>query len=225
MTWFALIALPAVALRSVFYACASAIFAFHFCYPLIWNMKVEYPFWKLVFEGFKGTKIQRATVIAAFVLPVKGKLVLKVRVLIIELKSSPNLKHYRLFSSDSFNIATLLLCSGCIILNKTKTPDFTFLGVKLGVCFAICWFSAFVAEKEGFEPPVQLPVHRISSAARSTTPASLLEDRSPKPSFWDCKYRHIFYIRAFSDGKNCVRAKKKLRTGAFARPGLLPVPE
>ncbi len=37
-----------------------------------------------------------------------------------------------------FNIATLLLCSGCIILNKTKTPDFTFLGVKLGVCFAIC---------------------------------------------------------------------------------------
>ena len=31
----------------------------------------------------------------------------------------------------------------------------------------------FSAESEGFEPPVQLPVHRISSAARSTTPASL----------------------------------------------------
>ena len=30
------------------------------------------------------------------------------------------------------------------------------------------------AEREGFEPPEQLPVHRISSAARSTTPASLL---------------------------------------------------
>lgn len=29
----------------------------------------------------------------------------------------------------------------------------------------------FFAEKEGFEPPEQLPVHRISSAARSTTPA------------------------------------------------------
>lgn len=29
---------------------------------------------------------------------------------------------------------------GCLrkILNKTKTPNFTFLGVKLGVCFAIC---------------------------------------------------------------------------------------
>ena len=31
-----------------------------------------------------------------------------------------------------------------------------------------------MAEREGFEPPEQLPVHRISSAARSTTPASLL---------------------------------------------------
>lgn len=57
-------------------------------------MKVKYPFWKPVFEGFKGAKIQKATVIAAFVLPVKGKFVLKVSVLIIELKSSPNLKHY-----------------------------------------------------------------------------------------------------------------------------------
>lgn len=33
--------------------------------------------------------------------------------------------------------------------------------------------SDSLAEREGFEPPVQLPVHRISSAARSTTPASL----------------------------------------------------
>ena len=32
--------------------------------------------------------------------------------------------------------------------------------------------SLLLAEREGFEPPVQLPVHRISSAARSTTPAS-----------------------------------------------------
>ena len=34
-------------------------------------------------------------------------------------------------------------------------------------------FHCTLAEREGFEPPVQLPVHRISSAARSTTPASL----------------------------------------------------
>ena len=30
------------------------------------------------------------------------------------------------------------------------------------------------AESEGFEPPDQLPGHRISSAARSTTPATFL---------------------------------------------------
>ena len=34
----------------------------------------------------------------------------------------------------------------------------------------------FSAEKQGFEPWEQLPVHRISSAARSTTPASLQKD-------------------------------------------------
>ena len=32
----------------------------------------------------------------------------------------------------------------------------------------------FSAESEGFEPPVQLPVHRISSAAHSTTLAAFL---------------------------------------------------
>ena len=32
----------------------------------------------------------------------------------------------------------------------------------------------FLAERQGFEPWEQLPVHRISSAARSTTPASFL---------------------------------------------------
>lgn len=57
-------------------------------------MKIEYPFWKLVFEGFKGTKIQKAAVIAAFVSPVKGEFVLKTSVLIVEFKPSPNLKHY-----------------------------------------------------------------------------------------------------------------------------------
>ncbi len=33
------------------------------------------------------------------------------------------------------------------------------------------------AEREGFEPSEQLPVHRISSAARSTTPASFQRQR------------------------------------------------
>ena len=32
----------------------------------------------------------------------------------------------------------------------------------------------FIAERQGFEPWEQLPVHRMSSAARSNTPASFL---------------------------------------------------
>ena len=40
--------------------------------------------------------------------------------------------------------------------------------------FSELLFRVPYAEREGFEPPEQLPVHRISSAARSTTPASLL---------------------------------------------------
>ena len=35
------------------------------------------------------------------------------------------------------------------------------------------WWHPF-AERQGFEPWIQLPVCRISSAVRSTTPASLL---------------------------------------------------
>lgn len=39
----------------------------------------------------------------------------------------------------------------------------------------LCIIS-FTAESEGFEPPVQLPVHRISSAAHSTTLAAFQSD-------------------------------------------------
>ena len=35
------------------------------------------------------------------------------------------------------------------IILKKKTPNFTLLGVKLGVCFVIYWFSRFIAEREG----------------------------------------------------------------------------
>ena len=50
-----------------------------------------------------------------------------------------------------------------------------------------------LAEREGFEPPEQLPVHRISSAARSTTPAPLLmvyECYTTHDS--GCKYTNFF---------------------------------
>ena len=35
---------------------------------------------------------------------------------------------------------------------NTKTPDFTFLGVKSGVYFTKHWFSMFIAVRTGLEP-------------------------------------------------------------------------
>ena len=53
---------------------------------------------------------------------------------------------------------------------------------ELFIHFGTFWYSS-LAEKEGFEPPVPLPVHRISSAAHSTTLAFLLT--------WQ---RYIFFL-------------------------------
>ena len=39
----------------------------------------------------------------------------------------------------------------------------------------------------------------------------------PKQRFWDCKYRHIFYFRTFSCGKNHIWLKKRLRRPCFCR--------
>ena len=52
-------------------------------------------------------------------------------------------------------------------------PDVFNTKQKKHLAFVRCFFCS-LAEREGFEPPEQLPVHRISSAARSTTPASFL---------------------------------------------------
>ena len=38
-----------------------------------------------------------------------------------------------------------------------------------------------------------------------------------KPFVWDCKYRHIFYFRTFSCGKNHIWLKKRLRRPCFCR--------
>ena len=58
--------------------------------------------------------------------------------------------------------------------------------------FDIPLLLLYFAERGGFEPSEQLPVHRISSAARSTTPASLLSD---------CKYSNYFLIISFTTQK------------------------
>ena len=51
-------------------------------------------------------------------------------------------------------------------------------------------FRYYFAEKQGFEPWEQLPVHRISSAARSTTPASFLKPSAKLRLFSE---KHHFY--------------------------------
>ena len=45
-----------------------------------------------------------------------------------------------------------------------------------GVDFFVLKGGNFFAESEGFEPPVRLPLHRISSAAHSTTLTTLQKD-------------------------------------------------
>ena len=54
-----------------------------------------------------------------------------------------------------------------------------------------------IAESEGFEPPVQLPVHLISSQARSTTPAAFLSDCKSK-IFSSIIYQVLIFVSKIS---------------------------
>ena len=83
------------------------------------------------------------------------------------------------------------------ILTQKREANALVLSVNLPFCFlrSLCFFRPW-AEREGFEPPEQLPVHRISSAARSTTPASFLK-RVQSYKFFEIslqKSRLIFLI-------------------------------
>ena len=84
--------------------------------------------------------------------------------------------------------------------------------------------SGFIAEREGFEPPVQLPVHRISSAARSTTPASLQWLPLPARSI---KYRlglqiYKFFCKKTHSGKNCAFFSSFSARRHFGRGAVVP---
>lgn len=60
------------------------------------------------------------------------------------------------------------------------------------------------AESEGFEPPVPLPVHRISSAARSTTPAAFLSLSKPAKN----QAVKLALITLYRKGKAKIETKK-----------------
>lgn len=64
----------------------------------------------------------------------------------------------------------------------------------------------FSAESEGFEPPVQLPVHRISSAAHSTTLAAFL--RSSFASTNVGKFKFVVPSKAFFSNKKGTLLKE-----------------
>ncbi len=74
-----------------------------------------------------------------------------------------------------------------------KTSDFA-LWTKL-----ILSHIVFCAESEGFEPPVQLPVHLISSQARSTTPAAFLFVERTKLYIFSKKFPFSYFIFLFDE--------------------------
>ncbi|MDE5709523.1 MAG: hypothetical protein K2I32_08840, partial [Alistipes sp.] len=59
-----------------------------------------------------------------------------------------------------------------------------------------------------FEPPVQLPVHRISSAARSTTPASL-RICNPRNRRFGTANIDIIFNNVHFPAKKIIRKPKK----------------
>ena len=68
----------------------------------------------------------------------------------------------------------------------------------------------FIAEREGFEPPEQLPAHRISSAAQSTSLSSFLYKKTAAKvihfSHTNNIFDHFFYFyhKIEKEQKNCV---------------------
>ena len=94
------------------------------------------------------------------------------------------------------------------------------IGIKLQSLIPI-FIYCFSAEKQGFEPWEQLPVHRISSAARSTTPASLRVPRGTTV-FKTAAIDHSatspnFFVKCFCFSKAMQRYALFLNMQAFGQ--------
>ena len=85
---------------------------------------------------------------------------------------------------------------------KQETPTYYKSGFRDYLFF-------LAAESEGFEPPEQLPVHRISSAARSTTPATFLKSGA--------KVVNYRYQQPYAHKKNTIRTKQ-IKPRKFSNP-------
>lgn len=98
---------------------------------------------------------------------------------------------------------------------------------KSGKCKIIYRFSVkYLAEREGFEPSVRLPVQRFSRPSRSTTPASFLKPSAKLRLFSE---KHHFYPIFFNQkvGQAEKRARFTLSTNhqqIVIRQTLFPSP-
>lgn len=78
---------------------------------------------------------------------------------------------------------------------------------KSGKCKIIYrFFVKYLAEREGFEPSVRLPVQRFSRPSRSTTPASFLKPSAKLRLFSE---KHHFYPIFFN--QKVRQAEKRAR--------------
>ena len=99
------------------------------------------------------------------------------------------------------------------ILNNAKTPNFTFLGVKLGVCFAIYWFSAFIAEREGFEPPVPLSTSVFKTGA--------IDHSATSPKVFcvkECGLSVFDVAKVYQKSEPCKRLAEKIENNFIFTP-------
>ena len=87
---------------------------------------------------------------------------------------------------------------------KTKKPPICFLS-QIGGFMSIP-LEEFLAEREGFEPSVRLPVQRFSRPSRSTTPASFLKPSAKLRLFSE---KHHFYPIFFN--QKVGQAEKRAR--------------
>lgn len=81
-----------------------------------------------------------------------------------------------------------------------------FLGIIKGANRITCRFTPLLAEREGFEPSVRLPVQRFSRPSRSTTPASFLKPSAKLRLFSE---KHHFYPIFFN--QKVGQAEKRAR--------------
>jgi hypothetical protein len=76
----------------------------------------------------------------------------------------------RLAAANTFDVGEIRLCTNVPFLRVPQSPGMC-AGIRISQRTKTNYISDtyIVAEREGFEPPIRLPVCRISSAVHSTT--------------------------------------------------------